>query len=66
MGSVLSSPRFSNLGTVTIQLIHHGIDARGYSAIAAQRIGDIGAKIVWRYLRDDSPDDGDLEQHQHP
>ncbi|RXW20407.1 hypothetical protein EST38_g5438 [Candolleomyces aberdarensis] len=63
LGAVLSSPKFSSLSRVTIQLIHHGIDARGYSAIAAQRIGDIGAKIVWKYLRDDSPDGGDLE---HP
>ncbi|KAJ2915283.1 hypothetical protein MD484_g5129, partial [Candolleomyces efflorescens] len=36
------------------------------SAMAAQRIGDIGAKIVWRYLRDDSPDEGDFEQQHQP
>ncbi|TEB28446.1 hypothetical protein FA13DRAFT_792702 [Coprinellus micaceus] len=57
LGAKLSDPKFGGVERVKIQLVHHGIDARGYSMMAAQRLGEVTApKVTWRYLRDDSPD----------
>ncbi|KAJ3548175.1 hypothetical protein NMY22_g1364 [Coprinellus aureogranulatus] len=56
LGSKLSEPKFGSIARVKIQLVHHGIDARSYSMMAAQRLGDVASKVTWRYLRDDSPD----------
>ena len=57
LGHVLCTPRYAaTLRQVTFQLIHHGIDVRGYSILAEQRLGKIGAKVTWRFMRDDSPE----------
>ncbi|KAF6763463.1 hypothetical protein DFP72DRAFT_531516 [Ephemerocybe angulata] len=56
LGAVLRNPKFAGVGEVRVQLVHHGIDARGYSQMAAGRMGEVGERVRWRFLRDDSPD----------
>ncbi|EAU90927.2 hypothetical protein CC1G_02314 [Coprinopsis cinerea okayama7 len=56
LGRLLPGVRFSSLSRVNIELIHHGIDARAYSTFAAQKMGDIGATVEWKFSRDDAPE----------
>jgi hypothetical protein len=58
LGLLLQSPKFSRLAKITIELVHHGIDIKGYKRAAAKKLGTLPALVEWKYTEEGGQEEG--------